>query len=115
MRGGDDALLARCSALLRLAEQLERSRDQLVREARLAVDNGHVRLELVHEGDVSVAAWAAERQRDLFRRAFGRELGIDAQLAQTPGRRTAARTPRSEAAVARLAPPSARARPVRPA
>jgi exopolyphosphatase/guanosine-5'-triphosphate,3'-diphosphate pyrophosphatase len=78
MREGDDALLARCSALLRLAEQLERSRDQVVREARLAVDNGRVRLELVHEGDVSVATWAAERQRDLFQRAFARELEIQA-------------------------------------
>ena len=78
MRAGDEALLERCSALLRLAEQLERSRDQVVREARLAVDNGRVRLELVHEGDVSVATWAAERQRDLFQRAFGRELEIEA-------------------------------------
>ena len=78
MGEGDDELLARCSALLRLAEQLERSRDQLVREARLAVDDGGVRLELVHEGDVSVAAWAAERQRDLFEQAFGRDLEIQA-------------------------------------
>jgi exopolyphosphatase/guanosine-5'-triphosphate,3'-diphosphate pyrophosphatase len=76
MRDGDDELLARGSALLRLAEQLERSRDQLVREAHVAVDNGHLRLELVHEGDVSVAVWAAERHRDLFQRAFGRELEI---------------------------------------
>ena len=78
MRDGDDALLARCAALLRMAEQLERSRDQLVREARVAVDDGRLRLELVHDGDVSVAAWAAERQRELFERAFGRELEIAA-------------------------------------
>jgi exopolyphosphatase/guanosine-5'-triphosphate,3'-diphosphate pyrophosphatase len=78
MHEGDDELLVRCSALLRLAEQFERSRDQLVREARVAVDNGRLRLELVHEGDVSVAAWAAERQRDLVQRAFGRDLEIQA-------------------------------------
>jgi exopolyphosphatase/guanosine-5'-triphosphate,3'-diphosphate pyrophosphatase len=78
MREGDDELLARGSALLRLAEQLERSRDQVVREVRVAVENGRVRLELDHDGDVSVAAWAAERQRDLFERAFGRELEIRA-------------------------------------
>jgi exopolyphosphatase/guanosine-5'-triphosphate,3'-diphosphate pyrophosphatase len=78
MREGDDGLLARCSALLRLAEQLERSRDQLVREARVAAENGRVRLELIHDGDISVARWAAERQRDLFERAFGRELEIEA-------------------------------------
>jgi exopolyphosphatase/guanosine-5'-triphosphate,3'-diphosphate pyrophosphatase len=76
MREGDEELLVRGSALLRLAEQLERSRDQLVREARVAVDDGRLRLELVHEGDVSVAAWAAERQGELVQRAFGRKLEI---------------------------------------
>ena len=38
---------ARMAALLRLAEDLERSRDQLVREAHVAVADGEVRLELV--------------------------------------------------------------------
>ena len=48
MRKGDDALLVRCSVLLRLAEDLERSRDQDVREAHVAVDgDGAVRLDLV--------------------------------------------------------------------
>jgi exopolyphosphatase/guanosine-5'-triphosphate,3'-diphosphate pyrophosphatase len=77
MRDGDEELLTRAAALLRLAEQLERSRDQMVREARIATDNGKVRLELVTDGDASVARWAAERQVDLFERAFGRPLEID--------------------------------------
>jgi exopolyphosphatase/guanosine-5'-triphosphate,3'-diphosphate pyrophosphatase len=76
MQEGDERLLDRCSALLRLAEQLERSRDQLVREARLQVADGRARLELVAEEDVSVARWAARRHVDLFQRAFGRELEI---------------------------------------
>jgi exopolyphosphatase / guanosine-5'-triphosphate,3'-diphosphate pyrophosphatase len=76
MQEGDEQLLDRCSALLRLAEQLERSRDQLVREARLQVADGRARLELVADGDVSVARWAARRHVDLFQRAFGRELEI---------------------------------------
>ncbi len=72
----DDALLARCSALLRLAEQLERPRDQLVRAARVTVDDGSVGLELVSERDVSVARWAAERHLDCFEAAFGRPLEL---------------------------------------
>jgi exopolyphosphatase/guanosine-5'-triphosphate,3'-diphosphate pyrophosphatase len=76
VREGDDELLARCSALLRLAEQLERSRDQLVHEARVDVRDGTVRLELVTGGDVSVARWAAERQADLFEAAFGKRLEV---------------------------------------
>ena len=73
---GDEALLSRCSAILRLAEQLERSRDQSVKRARVAVIEGRVELQLDAEGDVSIARWAAERQRDVFKRAFDRELTV---------------------------------------
>jgi exopolyphosphatase/guanosine-5'-triphosphate,3'-diphosphate pyrophosphatase len=75
---GDEELLARAAALLRLAEQLERSRDQLVREARVEVHDGTVRLQLVADGDVSVARWGAQRQSELFESAFGRRLEVDA-------------------------------------
>jgi exopolyphosphatase/guanosine-5'-triphosphate,3'-diphosphate pyrophosphatase len=73
---GDEERLNRMSALLRLAEDLERSRDQLVREAHVAVDNGAVRLDLVSDSDARVARWAAGREGDLFERAFGRELEV---------------------------------------
>ena len=78
MGKGDDARLARGAALLRLAEQLERARDQLVREVRVDTHDGRVSLELVHTGDASVAFWAAERQAELFEEAFGRGLEISA-------------------------------------
>jgi exopolyphosphatase / guanosine-5'-triphosphate,3'-diphosphate pyrophosphatase len=73
---GDEALLARISTLLRLAEDLERPRDQLVREAHARVDDGRVALELVTEGDASVSRWAAAREQELFAAAFGRELVV---------------------------------------
>jgi exopolyphosphatase/guanosine-5'-triphosphate,3'-diphosphate pyrophosphatase len=72
----DTRRLDRCATLLRLAEDLERSRDQLVREAHVVTSNGAVRLELVAEGDVSVARWAAGREVDLFARAFDRRLVV---------------------------------------
>jgi exopolyphosphatase/guanosine-5'-triphosphate,3'-diphosphate pyrophosphatase len=78
MRSGDDDLLARCAAVLRVGEQLERSRDQAVRAAHVGVDDGHVELLLDADEDVTVACWAAQRQSDLFERAFGRELGVRA-------------------------------------
>ena len=68
--------LDRCATLLRLAEDLERSRDQLVREAHVVTHNGSVRLELVCEGDVSVPRWAAGREVELFARAFDRRLVV---------------------------------------
>jgi exopolyphosphatase / guanosine-5'-triphosphate,3'-diphosphate pyrophosphatase len=76
LRKGDDALLARCSALLRLAEDLERPRDQLVRAAHAHVQEGRVELRLEAEGDASVPRWAAARESALFESAFGRELVV---------------------------------------
>ena len=46
MRDGDRAILERGATLLRLAEGLERSRDQLVRSAHVQSSNGTVRLAL---------------------------------------------------------------------
>jgi exopolyphosphatase/guanosine-5'-triphosphate,3'-diphosphate pyrophosphatase len=74
----DEQRLRRCATLLRLAEGLERSRDQTVREAHAVVLDGEVRLELVADGDVSVPRWAAAREGDVFERAFDKRLVVDA-------------------------------------
>ena len=75
---GDVERLDRCAALLRLAEDLERSRDQLVRSTDLALDGEDVRLRLIAEGDPAVPRWAAGRERELFARAFHRGLSVAA-------------------------------------
>jgi exopolyphosphatase/guanosine-5'-triphosphate,3'-diphosphate pyrophosphatase len=75
-RKGDEALLARCAAILRIAEQLERPRDQSVDHADVAVDDGRVELRLRATSDVTVGRWGAQRQSDLFERAFGKELVV---------------------------------------
>jgi exopolyphosphatase/guanosine-5'-triphosphate,3'-diphosphate pyrophosphatase len=75
-RPGDHARLERIATLVRLAEDLERARDQSVRRARVEVADGTVRLALEAEGDVGVARWAVEREVELFRRAFGRDLVV---------------------------------------
>lgn len=76
LRKGDTAALDRLATLLRLAEDLERSRDQAVHAARVALADGRVTLALEADEDVRVAVWAASREGDLFRRAYGRELAI---------------------------------------
>jgi exopolyphosphatase/guanosine-5'-triphosphate,3'-diphosphate pyrophosphatase len=73
-RRGDDALLLRCSAALRIAEQLERSRDQSITSAQVVVNDGRVELRLESSGDATISRWAAQRQADLFERAFGKQL-----------------------------------------
>ena len=75
-RDGDEATLVRCAALIRLGEMFERSRDQSVHAARIEVEDGRVEISLEADADVSVARWAAERQSDVFERAFGRTLEI---------------------------------------
>jgi exopolyphosphatase/guanosine-5'-triphosphate,3'-diphosphate pyrophosphatase len=76
VRKGDRDLLGRCAAILRLAEHLERSRDQLVRAAHVEVHDGAVELRLEGGGDVSLARWAAQRETELFERTFSRPLAV---------------------------------------
>jgi exopolyphosphatase/guanosine-5'-triphosphate,3'-diphosphate pyrophosphatase len=73
---GDLARLDRCAVLLRLAEDLERSRDQLVRDTVLSARNGAVQLRLLAEGESAVPRWAAGRESELFARAFHRDLAV---------------------------------------
>src|SRR4051812_4214629 len=75
-REGDAELLNRIAVMVRLAEQLERPRDQSVKGADVDVRNGVVELKLRADEDVTIARWAAERQADVFRRAFGRDLSV---------------------------------------
>jgi exopolyphosphatase/guanosine-5'-triphosphate,3'-diphosphate pyrophosphatase len=92
----DAALLDRCAVLLRLAEDLERARDQMVRRARFAVlvpaggaagpdspsaaeaRGGEIELRLSADGESAVPRWAASRETELFARAFHRELSVAA-------------------------------------
>ncbi|MEA2274912.1 MAG: exopolyphosphatase / guanosine-5-triphosphate,3-diphosphate pyrophosphatase [Solirubrobacteraceae bacterium] len=75
---GDAERLDRMALLLRLAEDLERSRDQSVRAAHIAADDGTIHLELETDGAAAVERWAAQREVDLVDRAFGRQLKVEA-------------------------------------
>jgi exopolyphosphatase / guanosine-5'-triphosphate,3'-diphosphate pyrophosphatase len=73
---GDTARLNRCAVLLRLAEDLERSRDQLVKDTVLSAENGSVQLRLLADGGSAVPRWAAGRESELFARAFDKTLSV---------------------------------------
>jgi exopolyphosphatase/guanosine-5'-triphosphate,3'-diphosphate pyrophosphatase len=77
-RNGDEELLDRCSVIVRLAEHLERGRDQSVREARLHANGHGVDLHLQAAGDLTLPRWSVERYGDdeAFQRVFGRRLLI---------------------------------------
>ena len=86
-RKGDEAMLERCAAILRVVEQLERARDQAVDDVRVEISDHLARLHVRAHDDVTVGRWAAERQADIFEQAFGLEL----ELSEAPPDRPAAR------------------------
>ncbi|MBV9465087.1 MAG: HD domain-containing protein, partial [Solirubrobacterales bacterium] len=75
---GDEELLERCSVVLRLAEHLERGRDQAVTAARLRANGKGFDLHLEADGDLTLQRWSVERYGDgeVFQRVFGRRLLI---------------------------------------
>jgi exopolyphosphatase / guanosine-5'-triphosphate,3'-diphosphate pyrophosphatase len=75
---GDEELLDRCAVILRLAEHLERGRDQSVSEARLRANGHGFDLHLEAAGDLTLPRWSVERYGDgeVFQRVFGRRLLI---------------------------------------
>jgi exopolyphosphatase/guanosine-5'-triphosphate,3'-diphosphate pyrophosphatase len=77
-RGGDEDVLERCAVILRLAEHLERGRDQSVSEARLRANGHGVDLHLEAAGDLTLPRWSVERYGDgeAFERVFNRRLLI---------------------------------------
>jgi exopolyphosphatase/guanosine-5'-triphosphate,3'-diphosphate pyrophosphatase len=89
----DLARLNRCAVLLRLAEDLERSRDQLVRGVEVSLLDGkssngagegggngagEVELRVIADGEAAVPRWAASRETELFARAFHHDLSVAA-------------------------------------
>ncbi len=76
MDKADGQRLLKMTALLQLAEQLDRSRDGSVREVRLHLDKDWAQLEAISEADISVAIWSAQRHVDVFKAAFGRTVEI---------------------------------------
>jgi exopolyphosphatase/guanosine-5'-triphosphate,3'-diphosphate pyrophosphatase len=77
---GDAARLRLLCGVIRLAEQLERSRDRSVRAIHVASADGALALEAETDaqGDATVGIWAARRNADLLADAIGRPVEIEA-------------------------------------
>jgi exopolyphosphatase/guanosine-5'-triphosphate,3'-diphosphate pyrophosphatase len=78
-RKKDDARLALLSAIIRLAEQLERSRDQAIASVRVEANNGNGAVTLATEAQgegAPVAIWSARRNADLLERVIGRKVEV---------------------------------------
>lgn len=77
LQPGDTLRIMRLSSLLRIAEYLERSKSQVVREVRVELGDP-VRIFVDSRGDATVEIWEANRRAALFERAFQRKVQISA-------------------------------------
>jgi exopolyphosphatase/guanosine-5'-triphosphate,3'-diphosphate pyrophosphatase len=75
---GDDERLRLLCAIIRLAEQLERSRDGAIRRVEVAAANGRVTLapDADPARDTTVPIWAARQNADLLEQVLDREVEI---------------------------------------
>jgi exopolyphosphatase / guanosine-5'-triphosphate,3'-diphosphate pyrophosphatase len=77
---GDDERLRVLCGVIRLAEQLERSRDQAITDVQVSAQDGTVTLAASIDPslDATVPIWAARRNADLLAEALGRDVEITA-------------------------------------
>ncbi|WP_298814466.1 Ppx/GppA phosphatase family protein [Chloroflexus sp.] len=73
----DETRIARLSAMLRLAEYLERSKSQIVRDVQVQIGET-ITIDVIADGDAHVEIWEASRRSGLLRRSFGRDAQIRA-------------------------------------
>ena len=73
----DDERLVLLSSILRVAEQLERSRDGSVKGLSVEARNGSLLIQAKTRRDERVAIWSARRNADLLEKALGQRVEIE--------------------------------------
>jgi exopolyphosphatase/guanosine-5'-triphosphate,3'-diphosphate pyrophosphatase len=73
----DRQVLLKLTVCLRLAEYLERSRAQRIRDVEVEIGKRRVVLRLQTDDDPTVEIWETQKHGALFRRALGRELRLE--------------------------------------
>jgi exopolyphosphatase/guanosine-5'-triphosphate,3'-diphosphate pyrophosphatase len=73
----DDRRRVTClSAILRVADALDREHVQNVRDIATEIDDERLEIEIEGEGTFELERWALDRKKDLFEEAFGLEITI---------------------------------------
>jgi exopolyphosphatase / guanosine-5'-triphosphate,3'-diphosphate pyrophosphatase len=78
LQKGDTSRVRRLAAILRLAEDLERSRAQVVVGVRCAIRNHAIQVEALTRDTAGAELWAANRDDDVFQYAYGLKLHVRA-------------------------------------
>lgn len=79
LKRGDAEMINRLASLLRLAEYLDRSRAEKVKELKMTVFGHQALLQAISDkpGEAQVEIWEARQNDDLFEQAFGLALEIE--------------------------------------
>ncbi len=64
------------SAVLRVADALDREHIQNVGDLAIQIDDAHMEIELEGDGDFELEHWALERKKGLFEKTFGLEIVV---------------------------------------
>ena len=86
----DEDRVRRITAILRLADGLDRGRAGAVAGVEVAAGPSLVLIRPLARADAELEVWGARRKRDLFERLFGRDVEIANPQVLTPDRRLAA-------------------------
>lgn len=62
--------------ILRLADNLDRSREQRIRAVDCRLRDGHVVLQVRSRGDIDLEQWAAERAAEVFQQVYDRSVSV---------------------------------------
>ena len=77
LQEGDLARLGKLSALLRIAEYLERSKSQVIQAVQCNIEKTVVKITVQAVGDATIEIWDANRRTNLFRKAYGVDVVIE--------------------------------------
>jgi len=73
----EKSLVRKLSALLRIADALDRSHNKVVDSVKAGIDSDTVNLSLVVRGEISMELYGFEKKRDLFVEAFALSIVVD--------------------------------------
>ena len=74
--------VTRLSAILRVADALDREHVQSVHDIAIGIDGRRMEIELEGEGDFELERWALDRKKGLFEETFGLEIVVASEAVQ---------------------------------
>lgn len=72
----DRRMLLLLIPILRLADNLDRSREQRIRGVECSLRNGEVVLQVRAKGDIDLEQWGADRAGETFRQVYNRPVTV---------------------------------------